>query len=234
MYPNERQAIIAAIAARLRARVFDYAMMEVVNNGKPITQAINDVSRATNHLDTYAGAAYEIKGETFDPLDPRIVMGPQASKVQFDKILSYLDIGLKEGATFLAGGQRARIPGLENGLFIQPTLLGNVRNEMRVMQEEIFGPVTRVLRRDDEDEMIRQANDTSFGLAGGGLWTRNLDRAHKLSRRLETGMIWINRYLNLKPNQWMGGVKASGYGRGSVRATIEHYTFMKSLVINLD
>ncbi len=418
MYPGERQAIIAAIAARLRARVFDYAMMEVVNNGKPITQAINDVSRAANHLDTYAGAPYEIKGETFDlpdalvlthrepvgvvaqiipwnvamsaftmkigpalasgctivmkpsevvclavmefvrdiadllppgvlnvvtgygqalgepiltdprvrkvaftgsratarkiiemagqtiipqtmelggksahiicedadlekaaasavtantynkgemciagsrlfvhekiydefmglflprlaavpqgdPLDPRTVIGPQASRVQFDKILSYLDLGLKEGATVLAGGQRARIPGLENGLFIQPTLLGNVRNEMRVMQEEIFGPVTGVLRWDDEDEMIRQANGTSFGLAGG-LWTQNLDRAHKLSRRLETGMIWINRYLNLKPNQWMGGVKASGYGREAVRATIEHYTYMKSLVINLD
>ncbi|CAH1666979.1 hypothetical protein BOSEA31B_13071 [Hyphomicrobiales bacterium] len=93
--------------------------------------------------------------------------------------------------------------------------------------------MTGVFRWDDEDEMIRQANDTAFGLAGG-LWTRNLDRAHKLSRRLETGMIWINRYLNLKPNQWMGGVKASGYGREAVRATVEHYTYMKSLVINLD
>jgi aldehyde dehydrogenase len=418
MYPNERQAIIAAIAARLRERVFDYAMMEALNNGKPITQAINDVSRAANHLDTYAGAPYEMKGETFDlpdaivlthrepvgvvaqiipwnvpmsmftmkigpalasgctivmkpsevvclavmefvrdiadllppgvlnvvtgygqalgepiltdprvrkvaftgsratarkilemaghniipqtmelggksahivcedadlekaatsavtantynkgemciagsrlfvhrkiysdfmellraklaavpqgdPLDPATIMGPQASQAQFDKILYYLDLGQKEGATFLAGGQRARIPGLENGLFIQPTLLGNVRNEMRVMQEEIFGPVTGVVQWDDEDEMIRQVNDTEFGLAGG-IWTQNLDRAHKLSRRMETGMIWINRYLNLKPNQWMGGVKASGFGREAVRSTIDHYTYMKSLVINLD
>ena len=81
--------------------------------------------------------------------------------------------------------------------------------------------------------MIRQANDTEFGLAGG-IWTQNLDRAHRLARRMETGMIWINRYLNLKPNQWMGGVKASGFGREAVRSTIDHYTVMKSLVLNLE
>ena len=81
-------------------------------------------------------------------------------------------------------------------------------------------------------EMMRQANDISYGLAGG-IWTKDLSRAHKLARSLETGMIWINRYLNLKPNQWIGGHKASGFGTEGVRATMDHYTVMKSVVINL-
>lgn len=167
-----------------------------------------------------------------DPLDPAIVLGPQASKMQYDKILRYIDLGQREGARVLMGGRPARIPGFEKGLFIQPTLLGDVRNDMRVMQEEIFGAVTGVYTWDDEADMMRQANDISYGLAGG-IWTKDLSRAHKLARSLETGMIWINRYLNFKPNQWVGGHKASGYGTEGVRATMDHYTVMKSVVINL-
>jgi acyl-CoA reductase-like NAD-dependent aldehyde dehydrogenase len=167
-----------------------------------------------------------------DPLDPAIILGPQASKMQYDKILKYIELGQQEGARVMMGGHPSNIPGLEKGLFIQPTLLGDVRNDMRVMQEEIFGPVTGVFTWDDEADMMRQANDTSYGLAGG-IWTKDLSRAHKMARSLETGMIWINRYLNFKPNQWVGGHKASGYGTEGVRATMDHYTVMKSIVINL-
>lgn len=167
-----------------------------------------------------------------DPLDPAIILGPQASQMQYDKILSYIELGKQEGARVMMGGQPANIPGFEKGLFIQPTLLGDVRNDMRVMQEEIFGAVTGVFIWDDEAEMMRLANDTSYGLAGG-IFTKDLSRAHRMARSLETGMIWINRYLNFKPNQWVGGHKASGYGTEGVRATMDHYTVMKSIVINL-
>jgi acyl-CoA reductase-like NAD-dependent aldehyde dehydrogenase len=167
-----------------------------------------------------------------DPLDPAVVLGPQASQMQYDKILSYIELGKQEGARVIMGGERAIIPGFEQGLFIQPTLLGDVRSDMRVMQEEIFGAVTGVFLWDDEEEMLCQANDTTYGLAGG-IFTRDLSRAHRIARSLETGMIWVNRYLNFKPNQWVGGHKASGFGTEGVRATMDHYTVMKSIVINL-
>jgi aldehyde dehydrogenase len=418
MYPGERQALISALADKLRARRLDYAVMESLNNGKPVREAFFDIEASIRHLETYVGASFEVKGEIFDlpdasvlthreplgvvaqiipwnvplimfcmkigpalaagctivmkpsevaclavmefvkeianvlppgvlnvvtgygsalgesiicdprvrkvaftgsrataqkiiemashniipqtmelggksahiicedadvenaaasaisgmiytkgemciagsrvfvhkkiydefvslfqsklaqvpqgnPLDPRVAMGPQSSRTQYDKILRYIELGRQEGATVLMGGKPAQVPGFEKGLFIQPTLLSNVRNDMRVMQEEIFGAVTGVMAWEDEDEMMRQANDTSYGLAGG-IWTRDLNRAHKLARRLETGIIWINRYLNFKPNMWHGGYKASGYGREGVRATMDHYTQMKSVVLNLD
>lgn len=164
-----------------------------------------------------------------NPLDPATTMGAQASRVQYDKILSYIDLAQQEGATLATGGKPSNIAGFESGLFIQPAILTDARNDMRFMQEEIFGAVTGVVTWDDEDDMLRQANDTSFGLAGG-IWTRDLGRAHRLVRGMETGVIWVNRYLNFKPNMWMGGYKQSGFGREGVSAAIDHYTVMKSVV----
>jgi len=168
-----------------------------------------------------------------DPLDPQTQHGAQASQVQYDKIIRYLEMGQQEGATLMTGGKAANIPGFENGLFLEPAIMTNARNDMRFMQEEIFGAVTGVIGWEDEDEMLRQANDTSYGLAGG-IWTNDLKRAHRLVRGLETGMIWVNRYVNFKPGQWIGGYKSSGFGREGVAATLDHYTVTKSVVYQFD
>jgi acyl-CoA reductase-like NAD-dependent aldehyde dehydrogenase len=159
-------------------------------------------------------------------------VGAQASKVQFDRVLSYLELGRSEGAVAVAGGRAARVPRFDDGLFVEPTLFQDVRNEMRIAQEEIFGPVTCFLSWDDEAEMIRQVNDSPYGL-GGGIWTHDLARAHRLSRAMQTGMIWINRYFNFKPGQPIGGYKQSGFGRENTFDTLQHYTITKSVVVNL-
>jgi acyl-CoA reductase-like NAD-dependent aldehyde dehydrogenase len=167
-----------------------------------------------------------------DPLDMRTQLGPQASQVQFDKVCSYLALASEEGASVLAGGHRATISGFEKGLFIQPTIFGNVRNDMRIAQEEIFGPVTCVLDWNDDDEVLRLANESPYGL-GGGVWTRDLTRAHRFAREMQTGTVWVNRYYNFVPGQPLGGYKESGFGRENTAETIFHYTQTKAVVINL-
>ncbi|MBB3228216.1 acyl-CoA reductase-like NAD-dependent aldehyde dehydrogenase [Luteibacter sp. Sphag1AF] len=168
-----------------------------------------------------------------DPTDPATRLGAQSSKAQYDRVLSYIEQGKKEGASVLVGGGPASIRGLENGLFIQPTIFTDVRNDMVIAQEEIFGPVTDLFTWEDEADMLSMVNDNIYGL-GGGLWTRNLNRAHRISRAMETGMVWVNRYYNFKPGQPIGGVKQSGFGRESTFETLMHYTNTKSVVINLE
>jgi acyl-CoA reductase-like NAD-dependent aldehyde dehydrogenase len=168
-----------------------------------------------------------------DPLDPETNLGAQASQAQFDKVMSYIELGVSEGATVHAGGVRAHVPGLEDGFFIEPTIFTDVRNDMRIAQEEIFGPVTDILVWNDEDDMLREVNDSDYGL-GGGLWTADLTRAHRISRQMETGTIWVNRYYNSTFGQSVGGYKQSGFGReGSIEAMLNHYTVTKNVVINL-
>jgi acyl-CoA reductase-like NAD-dependent aldehyde dehydrogenase len=168
-----------------------------------------------------------------DPTDPATQMGAQASVMQRDKVLSYLDIGVNEGARIYRGGKRATVPGFENGNFIEPTIFVDVDNRMRIAQEEIFGPVTCAITFKNDDEAIALANDSTYGL-GGGLWTRNLARAHRISRAMQTGTVWVNRYFNLKPGMPLGGYKQSGFGREFCFDILEHYTLTKSVVINLE
>ena len=167
-----------------------------------------------------------------DPLDMATQLGAQASQMQFDKVESYLRLATEEGAEVLTGGTRADAANLAGGTFIKPTVFTNVKNTMRIAQEEIFGPVTSVITWSDEDDMMMQANNTTYGLAGG-VWTKDIARAHRIARKLETGTVWINRYYNLKANMPLGGYKQSGFGREFSHEVLNHYTQTKSVVVNL-
>ncbi|MCK5830450.1 MAG: aldehyde dehydrogenase [Methylococcales bacterium] len=168
-----------------------------------------------------------------NPLDIETMVGAQASKQQFEKILEYLKIGKDEGAEVLIGGEVESLAGdLGEGYYIQPTLLkGN--NSMRVFQEEIFGPVVSVTTFKDEAEALHIANDTEFGL-GAGLWTRDVNRIHRMGRGIQAGRVWVNCYHQYPAHAAFGGYKKSGVGRENHKMAIEHYQQTKNLLVSYD
>ncbi len=167
------------------------------------------------------------------PLEDDTQMGSQVNNGQLKKILGYVDIAKSEGATVLCGGEKLSENGLENGAFMKPTLLGNVTNEMRVAQEEIFGPVACIIKFRTEDEVVKMANDSEFGL-GGAVWTRDINRAIRVARSVETGRMWVNTYNSIPEGAPFGGVKTSGVGRETHKVMLEHYSQMKNIIINLN
>jgi aldehyde dehydrogenase len=167
-----------------------------------------------------------------DPLDTETMIGAQASSDQLEKILSYINIGKNEGAKVLSGGSQAKVAGLENGYYVQPTVFAG-NNKMRIFQEEIFGPVLSVARFKDTNEAIQIANDTSFGL-GAGLWTRNMHNAYKVARELKAGRIWTNCYHLYPAHAAFGGYKQSGIGRETHKMMLTHYTQTKNLLVSYD
>ncbi len=160
--------------------------------------------------------------------DPATQMGPLVSQEQLDRVCRYVGIGRKEGAEVVTGGARHG----EVGYFHQPTIFTGVNNQMIIAREEIFGPVMSVIPFDDEDEAYAIANDTEFGLAAG-VWTRDLARAHRASQRLRAGTVWVNTYQRVSPSVPYGGVKQSGYGRNLGAASIDDFTQIKSVWINI-
>ncbi len=167
-----------------------------------------------------------------DPLDPATQVGPLVSEQHMHKVLQYIDRGRSEGARVLAGGARSTAGALARGFFVAPTVFDQCSDEMAIVREEIFGPVMSVLEFTDEQEVIRRANATPFGLSAG-VFTQNLARAHRVIARLEAGTCWINHY-NVTPIELpFGGVKLSGLGRENGRAAIEHYTQLKSVYVAL-
>jgi aldehyde dehydrogenase len=166
-----------------------------------------------------------------NPLDPTTQIGAQVSNDQMDRILSYIDIGRKEGAKVLTGGERAQLGGeLDGGYYIKPTVLEG-RNEMRVFQEEIFGPVLTVTPFKTEEEAIAIANDTSYGL-GAGLWTRNVNRAYHIGRAIHAGRVWTNCYHLYPAHAAFGGFKESGIGRENHLMMLSHYQQTKNLLVS--
>jgi aldehyde dehydrogenase len=166
-----------------------------------------------------------------NPLDTDTMMGAQASAMQMDKIMSYLELGKQEGAKVLIGGGRAQLGGeLAGGYYIEPTLFkGN--NNMRIFREEIFGPVLAVTTFKDEAEALAIANDTPYGL-GAGVWTRDGSRAYRMGRAIQAGRVWTNCYHAYPAHAAFGGYKESGIGRETHKAMLDHYQQTKNLLVS--
>jgi aldehyde dehydrogenase len=165
-----------------------------------------------------------------DPRDMDTMVGAQASSEQQEKILSYLQIGVEEGAEVLTGGAAARVPGLEDGFYVQPTILKG-HNKMRVFQEEIFGPVVSVTTFKDEAEALAIANDTMYGL-GAGVWSRDANRCYRFGRAIEAGRVWVNNYHAYPAHAAFGGYKQSGIGRENHKMMLDHYQQTKNVLMS--
>jgi aldehyde dehydrogenase (NAD+) len=163
-------------------------------------------------------------------LDPETQIGPLVSEQQLDRVTSYLSLGRQEGAQPLSGGARVTEGQLAKGYFVPPTVFANVRDDMRIAQEEIFGPVISAIPFDDIDEVINRANATTFGL-GSGVWTRDVSKAHRLAKGIRAGSVWVNCYQAMDPAVPFGGYKMSGYGRESGLQQMEEYLNVKAVWI---
>ena len=168
------------------------------------------------------------KRKVGDPLDPRTDQGPQVSEAQFDRIMGYIESGKREGATLACGGERVG----DRGYFIQPTVFSDVQDEMKIAQEEIFGPVMSIIAFKDMDEVIARANRTTYGLAAG-VWTRDIKKAHAVANSVRAGTVWVNCYHVLDTRAPFGGFKQSGMGRELGEYGLQQYTEVKTVTLKL-
>jgi acyl-CoA reductase-like NAD-dependent aldehyde dehydrogenase len=166
-----------------------------------------------------------------DPRLPETEMGTAANEPQFNKILSFIDAAKGDGARLVAGGGRADAPGLEKGFFIQPTIFADVRNDMKVAAEEIFGPVLSIIPFGEEEEAVAIANATPYGLASG-IWSENISRCLRMMRSINSGVVWVNTYRVAAPQAPFGGMKESGFGRVRGEAGILEFTQTKNVFID--
>lgn len=164
-----------------------------------------------------------------DPFDPQTDQGPQVDQAQFDKVMRYVEQGKREGARCVTGGQRVG----KRGYFVEPTLFAEVSDEMKIAQDEIFGPVLSVMRFSDLEEVARRANRTFYGLAAG-IWTSDAKKAHRLASMIRAGTVWINCYDVLDPGAPFGGFRMSGIGRELGQPGIEAYTELKTVTLAME
>ena len=223
--------------------VFDDAPLEDAVNGSAFAifhnqgQACIAGSRLLLHekiadafLDRFIKLALTIK--MGNPLDPATEMGPLTSAGHRDRVLSYVDVARGQGSEILMGGKAPLNLSLAAGCYVEPTVV-TARPEDRVSQEEVFGPFVTVTRFREEADVLRMANSTDYGL-GAGLWTTNLQRAHRVAGAIRSGMVWINSYKRVSPGSPFGGVGQSGYGREMGFEAMHEYTDAKSVWVNVD
>ena len=214
-----------AVSAALMANF--YTQGEVCSNG---TRVFVEESLHEAFVERLAARTGGMK--IGDPMDPETHVGALISQDHMEKVLGYIEAGKAEGAKLVAGGGRPQDPALQKGYFVEPTIFDACSDEMTIVREEIFGPVMSILTFRDEDEVLARANDTPFGLSAG-IFTRDLARAHRVIARLQAGTCWINNY-NITPIEMpFGGYKQSGIGRENGQVTIEHYTQLKSVYVEM-
>jgi aldehyde dehydrogenase (NAD+) len=194
------------------------------------TRLLLHESIAGQFLDAFLALARSIR--LGDPLDPATEMGPLTSRMHQERVLSYCDVARREGGEFLTGGSKPSDPALARGCFVEPTVVRAAPHHT-VCRDEVFGPFVTVTTFTDEDEAIRIANDTRYGL-GAGLWTRDVKRAHRAAKAIRSGMVWVNCYKRVHPASPFGGVGESGYGREMGFEVMREYTQPKSVWINVD
>jgi aldehyde dehydrogenase (NAD+) len=163
-----------------------------------------------------------------DPLDRRTEQGPQVSQTQLDRVMHYIESGMRQGAHLLYGGQRIG----DRGFFVQPTVFADVRDDMQIAQEEIFGPVMSIIKFKDVDEVVQRANQTMYGLAAA-VWTQDISKAHAIAHHVRAGTVWVNCYDAIDPAAPFGGFKQSGIGRELGEYGLQEYTEVKTVTVKL-
>jgi aldehyde dehydrogenase (NAD+) len=163
-----------------------------------------------------------------DPLDPATEQGPQVDDAQFDKVMGFIESGKKQGAKMLCGGDRVG----SRGYFIRPTVFADVKDDMKIAQEEIFGPVMSILKFRDTDELVERANKTMYGLAAG-VWTKDIGKAHAIANSVRAGTVWVNCYDVFDAAAPFGGFKQSGIGRENGEYGLQQYTEVKTVTVQL-
>jgi acyl-CoA reductase-like NAD-dependent aldehyde dehydrogenase len=194
-------------------------------------------SRAYVHESVYDELAERLIARAGDirignPMDPDTQMGPIATKAQLEKVSSFVERARAEGGEIVAGGQAAEVPGHEDGFFWQPTIVANAGPDSYLAQNEVFGPVLALFPFSSEDEVLKAANSTRYGLAAG-LWTRDVSRAHRVAGKLDAGTVWVNMYRAMAPQSPFGGYKESGIGRQNGVDAIREYVQTKSIWVEL-
>jgi acyl-CoA reductase-like NAD-dependent aldehyde dehydrogenase len=214
---------------------FDGLQMGILFNQGQVCAAGSRVFVQEGIYDEFVAKAAQAfdKINVGDPFAPTTQMGALIYESHMNDVLEYIEIGKKEGAKIAAGGYRVTDGDLGKGYFVRPTLFVGATNDMRIAREEIFGPVATVIKFKDEDEVVKMANDSDYGLAGG-VWTQDINRAIRVCRAVQTGRMWVNMYNAVPAGAPFGGYKKSGIGRETDKVILEHYTQSKNIMINLN